>query len=208
VHQATDKVTFTLTHGTYYPNDANGYWNYTFYRNGKPIDDWDDNATPFQKAAIRSRHHWGQAQRIQRFRTRPYFYACVPAHHKRRWLGTQSFFFLADKERGRDRAKTRDISQERNDDESIARLASVRWKALGTLDAGRAREEPRNSLKSKPTSMRRSGVGVHEWLPTKTLKSLLRSVAVLASSSRRRKDPRTAPLFLLARLRRPYPRPA
>jgi hypothetical protein len=34
----------------YYPNDTNGYWNYTFYRNGKPIDDWEDNATPFQKA--------------------------------------------------------------------------------------------------------------------------------------------------------------
>ena len=49
-HQATDKVTFTLSHEKYYPNDTNGYWNYTFYRNGKPIDDWDDNATPFQKA--------------------------------------------------------------------------------------------------------------------------------------------------------------
>ncbi len=50
VHQATDKVTFTLSHEKYYPNDSNGYWNYTFYRNEKPSDDWSDNATPFQKA--------------------------------------------------------------------------------------------------------------------------------------------------------------
>jgi hypothetical protein len=50
VHQITDEVTFTLSHEKYYPNDSNGYWNYTFYSNGKLIDDWDDNATPFQKA--------------------------------------------------------------------------------------------------------------------------------------------------------------
>jgi hypothetical protein len=49
-HQATDKIIFTLSHEKYYPNGSNGNWNYTFYRNGKPIDDWDDNATPFQKA--------------------------------------------------------------------------------------------------------------------------------------------------------------
>ena len=50
VHQITDNVTFTLSHERDYPNDTSGYWNYTFYRNGKPIDDWSDNATPFQKA--------------------------------------------------------------------------------------------------------------------------------------------------------------
>src|SRR5207302_663505 len=49
-HQCTDKVTFTLSHEKYYPNDTNFYWNYSFYRTGKPIDDWSDNATPFQKA--------------------------------------------------------------------------------------------------------------------------------------------------------------
>src|SRR5258705_3317900 len=49
-HQGTDKVTFTLSHEKYYPNDTNGYWNYTCYRTGKQIDDWSDNATPFQKA--------------------------------------------------------------------------------------------------------------------------------------------------------------
>ena len=37
-------------------------------------------------------------------------------------------------------------------------------------------------------------------------KSRLQSIVVRASSSRRQKDPRTAPLFLLARLRLPYPR--
>jgi hypothetical protein len=50
VQQITDNVTFTLSHEKYYPNDTSGYWNYAFYRNGKPIDDWDADATPFQKA--------------------------------------------------------------------------------------------------------------------------------------------------------------
>jgi hypothetical protein len=49
VHRATDRVTFTLSRDKLYPNAVRS-WKAEFYRNGKPVDDFANDATPFPKS--------------------------------------------------------------------------------------------------------------------------------------------------------------